>query len=220
MAIEKKRVLIVEDNAMDLSLIAKMLRHGEGAFAVEHATSLSEAETHLETGGFDAIISDLTLPDSQGLDTFSRLNARAANSPIIVISGTDDENLALKAVREGAQDYLVKGRFDAQSLRRALNYAIERRSIEHALFESERHYRHLLESITDYTYIVKLRDGEVVETTHSPTCASVTGYEPEQYQVEPRLWLRMVHREDQSAVVEQAQRVSRGESPPPIEHRL
>src|SRR5687767_14010532 len=145
MAQRKKRVLIVEDNAMDSSLITTMLRHRDGGYEVIHAMRLSEAEEQIKQAAFDVIISDLTLPDSQGLGTFSRLNAIAGNSPIIVISGTDDEELALKAVREGAQDYLVKGRFDAQSLRRALNYAIERQRAERALSDSERHYRHLLE---------------------------------------------------------------------------
>ena len=205
---------------MDSSLIATMLRHGDRGFEVTHAPRLADAETELKRTGFDVIISDLTLPDSQGLSTFARLHAVAGNSAIIVISGTDDEDLALKAVREGAQDYLVKGRFDAQNLRRALNYAIERQRIEQALADSERHYRHLLESITDYTYVVKLAEGEVISTTHSPTCVSVTGYTAEQYQTEPRLWLRMVHREDQVAVSEQAARVRRGETPPPLEHRL
>lgn len=216
----KKRVLIIEDNPMDSTLMTTMLRHRDGAFEVVHAARLSEAEEHLKRAAFDVVISDLTLPDSEGLGTFSRLNAVAGKSPIIVISGTDDEELALKAVREGAQDYLVKGRFDAQSLRRALNYAIERQRIEQVISESERHYRHLLESITDYTYVVKLKDGEVIETRHSPTCVSVTGYTAEQYHTEPRLWLRMVHREDQPAVIEQGARARRGEMQPPLEHRL
>jgi len=216
----RKRVLIVEDNAMDSSLIATMLRHGDGGLEIIQAAHLAEAEALLPGAPVHVVISDLSLPDSSGLDTFTRLNRVAGNSPIIVISGTDDEELAFKAVREGAQDYLVKGRFDAHGLRRAINYAIERSRIEAALVESEAHYRHLLESITDYTYAVKLKDGEVLETTHSANCASVTGYAAEQYQADPRLWLRMVHREDQRAVVEQARRVSRGESPPPVEHRV
>jgi len=220
MAQRNRRVLVVEDNAMDSSLIAKMLRHGDSGFEVIHAARLLEAEQQLAQGPFDVVISDLTLPDTQGLSTFTRLKVAAGSSPIIVISGTDDEELALAAVREGAQDYLVKGRFEAHSLRRAINYAIERHRIERALVESEAHYRHLLESITDYTYVVKLDHGKVTETIHSPMCASVTGYTPEQYRADPRLWLRMVHREDQRAVVEQAQRVSRGETPPPLEHRL
>ena len=216
----RKRVLIVEDNAMDSSLIAKMLLHGERGFEVIQAPRLLEAEAHLKRGPVDVIISDLTLPDSTGLATFTRLNALAAASPIIVISGTDDEELALRAVREGAQDYLVKGRFDAASLRRALNYAIERHRIEEALVESEAHYRHLLESITDYTYTVTVRDGEVVGTVHNPTCVSVTGFTVEQYQNDPKLWLRMVHAEDRPAIIQQARRASLGETPPSIEHRL
>ena len=214
-----KRVLIVEDNAMDSSLLAAMLRRGDAALEMVHADCLAEAERLLTAGPFHAVISDLTLPDSQGLDTFKRLEALADSSPVIVISGSDDEQLALNAVREGAQDYLVKGRFDATGLRRALHYAIERHRIEQALQESERHYKHLLESITDYTYAVKLRNGVVVETIHSPTCVSLTGYTAEQYQADPELWLRMVHPDDQAAVVEQARQVAQGETPP-LEHRL
>jgi PAS domain S-box-containing protein len=220
MAQQKKRVLIVEDNAMDSSLFSTMLRHREGGFDVSHAARLVDAEATLQQETFDAVISDLTLPDSQGLDTFVRLNKLAGSSPIIVISGTDDEELALTAVREGAQDYLVKGRFDAHDLRRALNYAIERQRVEQVLAESERHYRHLLKSITDYTYVVKLCDGNVVETIYSPSSVAVTGYTAEQYQADPGLWLRMVHHEDQPGVIVQAQRVMRGEAPPAIEHRL
>ena len=219
MAQRNKRVLIVEDNAMDSSLLAAMLRRGDAALEIIHTDCVAEAERLLAAGPFHAVISDLTLPDSQGLDTFKRLEALADSSPVIVISGTDDEQLALNAVREGAQDYLVKGRFDATGLRRALHYAIERHRIERALQESERHYKHLLESITDYTYAVKLRDGVVVETIHSPTCVSLTGYTAEQYQADPELWLRMVHPDDQAAVLDQARQVAQGETPP-LEHRL
>ncbi|HTD65016.1 MAG TPA: PAS domain S-box protein [Candidatus Limnocylindria bacterium] len=220
MALRNRRVLIIEDNAMDSSLLAKMLRQGYGEFEVVRAESMADAEGQLAGEHFHTIISDLTLPDSQGLATFTRLHDAAGHSPIIVISGTDDEELALAAVREGAQDYLVKGRFDAAGLRRAIKYAIERHQIEQALQDSEQHYRHLLESITDYTYAVKLRDGVAVETKHSPTCVSVTGYTAEQYQEDPELWLRMVHPDDQAAVVEQAKRVSSGETPVALDHRL
>ena len=89
-----------------------------------------------------------------------------------------------------------------------------------SLQDSERHYKHLLESITDYTYAVQLRDGAVVATTHSPTCISVTGYTAEQFQADPELWLRMVQPDDQPAVVEQAARVTRGEMPPALDHRI
>ncbi len=220
MARQNKRVLIVEDNAMDSSLLAKMLRHGYGEFELVRAERLADAEAQLSRNVFQAVISDLTLPDSQGLATFTRLHAAAGQAPIIVISGTDDEELALASVREGAQDYLVKGRFDALGLRRAIKYAIERHQIEQTLQNSERHYKHLLESITDYTYVVTLRDGKAVATTHSPTCVSVTGYSAEQYQSDPGLWLRMVQPDDQAAVVNQAERATRGEMPPALDHRI
>ena len=228
MAQRNKRVLIVEDNAMDSSLLAKMLRHGYGEFEIIRAERLADAVAQLAGASgsaqardpFHVIISDLTLPDSHGLGTFKRLHDLAGACPIIVISGMDDEELALAAVREGAQDYLVKGRFDAPSLRRAINYAMERHRIEQALQDSERHYRHLLESITDYTYAVQLRDGVAVATTHSPTCISVTGYTAEQFQADPALWLRMVHPDDQPVVLEQAARVTSGEMPPPLDHRI
>ena len=110
MAERKKRVLIVEDNAMDSSLIARMLRHGDGGFEVAHAERLDDAVALVKARRFDVIISDLTLPDSQGLSTFNGIQQAAVKLPVIVISGTDDEQLALAAVREGAQDYLEIGR--------------------------------------------------------------------------------------------------------------
>src|SRR5688572_27265613 len=104
MARRKKRVLIVEDNAMDSSLIARMLRHGDSSFEIAHAERLLDATEQLTGGAFDVVISDLTLPDSQGLNTFNGIKEASGNLPVIVISGTDDEQLALAAVREGAQD--------------------------------------------------------------------------------------------------------------------
>src|ERR1043166_6479468 len=95
MAHRNKRVLIVEDNAMDSSLFSRMLRHGQGEFQMTRAERLADAEQQLARTTFDAIISDLTLPDSHGIATFTRLHAAAGHSPIIVISGTDDEALAL-----------------------------------------------------------------------------------------------------------------------------
>lgn len=213
------RVLVVEDNASDSSLLALMLRQG-GDFSVTQAALLSEALAQLEDTPFDVIISDLTLPDSQGFGTFAELQKHSTRTPIIVISGTDDEEFAVQAVREGAQDYLVKGRFEANALRRAIRYAIERERIEQALIESHSHYKRLLESVTDYTYVVRLRDGEVVQTVHHPNCVSITGYTADQYRDDPKLWLRMVPPEDQRAVLAQAERVKHGETPPPCEHRI
>ncbi len=220
MVSRKRRLLIIEDNAMDSSLLATMLRRGDDGFEIVHATRLAEALPKLACDACHVIISDLTLPDSQGLDTFNRLEAVAGNLPIIVISGTDDEELALQAVRQGAQDYLVKGRFDAPGLRRAVNYAIERHRAEETLKASEAHYRHLLESITDHVYSVRVSQGTVTGTTHRPACLAFTGYAPEDYAHDPGLWRRMIHPDDQEAFVEQARRAAEGEATRSIEFRI
>src|SRR6266498_2383633 len=133
-------------------------------FKITYSGSLAEAEAVASKSKFDVIICDLTLPDSSGLSTFRRLRSVAGLSAILVISGTEDEELATDAVREGAQDYLVKGQFDPAELRHAIRYAIERHRLQTALQQSEKHYRHLLEAITDYTYRVTVRDGKAFKT--------------------------------------------------------
>jgi PAS domain S-box-containing protein len=89
-----------------------------------------------------------------------------------------------------------------------------------ALQESEARYKRLVGSVTDYIYTVKVKDGQRVATSHGPGCIAVTGYSPEEYEAEPLLWYRMVHEEYRTAVQELAARAMRGETPPPLEHRI
>jgi PAS domain S-box-containing protein len=215
------KVLLVEDNPVDARLLRLFLADTASMqFRVEGAESLAQGLARLSQDQFDVVLCDLTLPDSQGFETFQKLRAHAPRMPIVVLSGVDDETLAGQAVREGAQDYLVKGRVDAHILGRAVSYAIERHRFERALQESEKHYKYLLESITDYSYTVTLKDGRPQKSMHGPGCVSVTGYSPAEYEADPELWYRMVHEEDRHAVIAQAERVLRGETPPPLEHRL
>src|SRR5207249_9372693 len=90
---------------------------------------------------FDLVLLDFVLPDSMGLDTFTSMLAQAPHSPIIILSGLDDEALAIEALRLGAQDYLVKGEVDSNLLVRSIRYAIERKRVEnenaHLLTEVE-----------------------------------------------------------------------------------
>jgi signal transduction histidine kinase len=123
------RVLIVEDNPGDARLVMRMLRDADDPpLDVAIATDLAEAIVRLAPGDVDAALVDLYLPDSQGLETFRSLHRRFPALPIVVFTGMDDENVALAAVHEGAQDYLSKGRITAATLLRALRYAIERRA--------------------------------------------------------------------------------------------
>jgi DNA-binding response OmpR family regulator len=131
---EAIKVLLIEDNPGDARLIREILARARGAqFELERVERLSTALERLAAGRFQAILLDLTLPDSSGLDTFLQVHARAPHVPITVLSGFDDEVVAIRAVREGAQDYLVKGEVDRHLLVRALLYAIERKRAEEAL---------------------------------------------------------------------------------------
>ena len=145
---EKIKVLLIEDDPSDLYLIEKMLAQplggaglAEGAdnsFALEHADNLSEGLDSLSKTGFDVVLLDLGLPDSRGLETFTKIHARAPRVPIVVLSGLDDKSLAINAVQNGAQDYLVKGNINSAALRRCLRYAIERKQSQKALWIKDR----------------------------------------------------------------------------------
>ena len=160
------KVLLIEDSPTDARLLRIFL--GESTthqFDIAHVDRLAHGMDRIGREDFDVILSDLLLPDSQGIQTFERLEAHVQDVPIIVLSGSDDENLAITAVREGAQDYLVKGRIDSHSLVRSITYAIERHRVERRLQESEKHYKFLLESITDYSYSVTVADGKPGKAT-------------------------------------------------------
>ena len=128
------RILLIEDNPGDARLIREMLNEAQSVpFILEWRDSLSAAMQKLNEDGADAILTDLGLSDSQGLDTYQKLHMQFPETPIVVLSSLHDESVAVKAVRDGAQDYLVKGQIDAKLLIRAVRYAIERRQVEVAL---------------------------------------------------------------------------------------
>jgi sigma-B regulation protein RsbU (phosphoserine phosphatase) len=136
---EHIKVLLIEDNPGDARIINEMLAEAKGVhFYLECTNRLSPGLNRISTGGIDVILSDLSLPDSQGLDTFAKVHARAPSLPIVVLSSLDDEELAVKAVQEGAQDYLVKGHVDSNLLTRSIRYAIERKLAEEQLIQSEK----------------------------------------------------------------------------------
>ncbi len=135
-----QHLLLIEDNPGDARLLREMLvEEGSRDTEVTHVASMTEAEVLLAGGAFDLILLDLGLPDAQGLEAVRRAHAAAPRVPLVVLTGQDDENLALKALQEGAEDYLVKGKIETRGLLRALRYAVERKVLEEALFaEKER----------------------------------------------------------------------------------
>jgi signal transduction histidine kinase len=122
------KILLVEDSPGEARLVREKLSGaGESRFELTHAVRLDEAFGFLDEASFDVLLLDLGLPDSQGLDTFLRANARAPHLPVVIMTGLEDESLGAEAVRNGAQDYLVKGHVGGGLLVRAIRYAIERK---------------------------------------------------------------------------------------------
>ena len=124
-------VLLIEDDPYDAELtMAALGEIGSFRCLAERAETLSKGLERLSRGGVDLVLLDLGLPDSLGLGTFDLANVQYPDIPIIILSGLADEELAIKTVQEGAQDYLVKGNFDSNLLARAIRYAIERHRIK------------------------------------------------------------------------------------------
>jgi two-component system, cell cycle sensor histidine kinase and response regulator CckA len=145
------KILLVEDNPGDVLLLHETLSEiSLVTFALVNVERLSDALKQLQTKVFDVILLDLALPDSQGLESFSKIYQRVPLTPIVVLTGMSDETLAIKAMQAGAQDYLVKGRVrGGDLLMRSIRYAIERKRAEAILQKRERELRTLTEHAPD-----------------------------------------------------------------------
>ncbi|MFQ5931319.1 MAG: putative bifunctional diguanylate cyclase/phosphodiesterase [Nitrospiraceae bacterium] len=143
-------VLLVEDNPGDSNLIREMLAQVRGtALAIECADGLATGLELLAAGSHDVVLLDVTRPDSHGRDALAQLRAQAPRSPIIVLTDRDDEAVAVKAVREGAEDCLVKGQINSNLLVRAIRYAIARKRSEEAVQAAKEYAENLINSSLD-----------------------------------------------------------------------
>ena len=123
---EPMMILLLEDNAGDVVLLRETLRTvSEFPYELQDAPSLEEGRRLFEGARFDIILLDLSLPDSQGMDTVSTARQFAPDLPIVVLTSLDDESRGMEAIRMGVQDYLVKGQVDGRMLARTIRYAIE-----------------------------------------------------------------------------------------------
>lgn len=148
-------ILLVEDNPADADLIREMIDEAEsGPFEVVHVIRLGDTLGRLAAGRFVVILLDLSLPDSHGLQTLAQMQRHAAGTPIVVLTGLDDRETAVAAVRAGAQDYLVKGTVDAADLDRAIQFAMERTRALLTMRESERHLQTSIEALTNQVAIL------------------------------------------------------------------
>lgn len=144
---DRLNILIIEDDAVDRKLLERFLtRSSLSGFDVRSTTLLKDALSIVQTEPIDIVLSDLGLPDCIGTEAIDQLHRVAPHLPIIVMSGQDDEAVAVKAVQQGAQDYLIKGQVDSQILVRAVRYALERKKAQQKLQQTEQNYRVIFEN--------------------------------------------------------------------------
>jgi diguanylate cyclase (GGDEF)-like protein/PAS domain S-box-containing protein len=145
-----KMLLVVEDNPGDVRLIREMFNdQGLHGTKFTHVDCMSDAEKYLANNQADIILLDLGLPDAQGLEAVRRARVLAPRTPLVVLTGLDDETLATQALQEGVQDYLFKSLIHSRSLLRSLRYAVERKAMEEALFVEHERAQVTLNSIGD-----------------------------------------------------------------------
>lgn len=133
------RVLMVEDNPGDVRLLQMALAtDGRTKYDVDAVGALRDALRLLDAYDYDVLLLDLTLPDSTGLDSFRRVSEAKPSLPVVILTQTEDDELAVGAVAAGAQDYLVKGKTEASGLGRTLRYAVERQRLVNQLRQMDR----------------------------------------------------------------------------------
>lgn len=164
-------ILLIEDNPADAVLLRETLSFQP--VRIECASSLAEGFKLGAARHFDAILLDLGLPDSGGLETISRVAAALPDCPIIVLTGMEDEEIALTAVSHGAQDYLVKGQTDARSILRTLHYAVDRRRAQEAI-RRERDFVSAVLDTAGSLVVVLDREGRILRFNRA--CEAMTGY--------------------------------------------
>ena len=221
---ELLRILAIEDNPLDARVIQEILtRANRQPIELEHVQQLSAGLTQLASRRFDVVLVDLNLEDSSGVETVARVHACSPHVPIVVLTGVEADEVALQALKSGAEDFLYKSEMEPGLLLRSIQYAIERvahRQADQQYREEEARYRQLLGAVTTYTYSVRLTNGSPVSTHHSLGCLSATGFGPEEYAADPYLWIRMVHPDDREMVQKYVAQVIVGKPVAPIEHRI
>lgn len=169
------KVLLVEDNDADARFISEMFKEIKTRkYELSHVKRLDEGLKLLDNNSFDVLLLDLSLPDSSGIGTFEKAHEYDPELPIVILSGLDDEEVAVKAVREGAQDYLMKGEVSSRLLSRAISYAIERQNAEKELLESR---NDLITLINNYTTELKEKGVKEAEDIHKSLETQIANFQ-------------------------------------------
>jgi PAS domain S-box-containing protein len=203
------KILLIEDNEVDAWLIRKHLldvsRKEDGfsstTFDLIWKNNLSLGLDFLAQEDVDAVLLDLNLSDSFGLNTFFQIHQKKTKIPILILTGLSDRELATRAVREGAQDYLIKGELDGRLLDRSIRYSIERNRAQEALLESEKKYRTLINNANES--IIVAQDG-LLKFVNPMTLKLLEGYSEQELVDRP--FTQFLHPDDKRMVVENYRR--------------
>ena len=188
------RVLLVEDIESEAELVTKHLRRVSGwRFIIDHCDRLTPALERAREGGYDIILLDLNLPDGAGIEVCQRMHQSAPHTPTIVLTNQTSVELGTKALREGAQDYLIKREVDGPLLGRVIRYAIERARVDRALRESEQRYTLAVAGANDGIWDWNIRDHAVY---FSPRWKGILGYSSGEIADQIREWFERVDQRD------------------------
>lgn len=178
-------VLLVEDNLADVALLTELIQDSEAeTWQITHVKRLNLALEQLQQTRFDVVLLDLSLPDSQGLETIAKVQAAVPHLAIVVLTGLQDKTMALQAVAQGAQDYLVKGQLSSELLMRTVGYAIERIQILKRLQESEHRFRGIFNQTFQFMSLVS--PGGIILDVNQVT-REVGGFQDEAV-ISARIW--------------------------------
>ena len=174
MASNKINILLIEDSESDALLVQNDLEQAmSDQITLTHVERLKVALDLIGKQSFDLILSDLTLPDSDGVETINSLREKAAGVPIAVLSFRNDDQLAIKAIKAGAQDYLVKGSLTEGVLARVIRYSIERKRIEHNIQKAQKRFQTIFEKAPLGIALINLETGECYDV--NPRYAFIVG---------------------------------------------
>jgi PAS domain S-box-containing protein len=188
------RILLVEDNFVDALCLKEALAKATITnFTISHVETLAEAKDCLRKEEFDIVVLDLALPDSRGIETLLEVRNLISHVPIMILSGLDDEALAVEAVQKGAQDYLIKGKWDGSVLTRSINLAIERKGVERALRETQQRFELALTAADLGWWDWNIQTDEAFVNERG---AAILGYTVRELEPNLPLWKRLMHPDD------------------------
>lgn len=172
------RVLLVEDDPGQSRLITEIFEMYGSTMTLAVAGTVQAGIERLATTDVDVVLLDLSLPDSEGAETVRRMSASMRQIPVIILTGLDDTQIAIQAIRDGAQEYLIKGRMDGELLIRTIRHAIERHRLIQTLDErakalqtSETNFRNILSRLTDAMVIVDTEGPSAISTVPVNGCS-------------------------------------------------